>query len=230
MQLTSLSYPYSNMNMHAKHGPSYDTNHRLVPTAAPADVLKSSRSPENQWIKWTFLWHAKSFFKPYTHFHFYILSNGPPHHSFTDVWITPENNDDVFTTETLGCVADIWPQMVENHCPGSEWNTTSLVSPALRGTQTSSIDADFGFGRHPQDFWYLTLSMTLEIKKLLPPQGVKWLFTRVQAKEIKNGRMDAEMTILDENSELLALSHHVCLVIDNADGPLKKRERKDGKL
>ena len=33
-----------------------------------------------------------------------------------------------------------------------------------------------------------------------------------------------------ENSELLALSHHVSLVIDNADGPLKKRERKDGKL
>ena len=218
------------MNMHAKHGASYDTNYQLVPAAAPADILKLSRGSESQWIKWTFPWHAKSFLKPYTHFHFYIPINGPPHPSLTDVWITPETADDVFTTETLGSIADIWPRMVENYCPESEWSTTNLVNRALRGTRTSSIDADFGSGRHPQAFWYPTLSMTLEIKKILPPQGVKWLFMRAQAKEIKNGRMDAEVTILDENSELVALSHHVCLVIDNADGPLKKTRHKEVKL
>lgn len=218
------------MNMHAKHGIGYKINYRLRPAVAPANVLKLADGSESQWIKWTFPWHAKSLLKPYTHLHFYIPVNGPPHPSLTDVWITPENTDDAFTTEVLGFIADIWPRMVENYCPESEWSTASLVSRASKGMQTSSIDADFGFGRHPQAFWYPTLSMTLEIKKLLPPQGVKWLFLRAQAKEIKSGRMDAEVTILDQNCELVALSHHVCLVIDNADGPLKKTERRDGKL
>ena len=208
-------------------GSRYDTNYRLVPTAAPTNILKLSRGSESQWIKWTFPLHAKSFL---THFHFYIPINGPPHPSLTDVWITPENADDVFTTETLGSIADIWPRMVESYCPESEWSAINLVNRALRGTRTSSIDVDFGSGRHPQAFWYPTLSMTLEIKKILPPQGLKWFFMRAQAKEIENGRMDAEVTILDENSELVALSHHVCLVIDNADGPLMKTGRKEVKL
>ena len=51
---------------------------------------------------------------------------------------------------------------------------------------------------------------------------------RAQAKEIRNGRMDVEVIILDADSALVALSHHVCLVIDNAHGPLKAapKERK----
>ena len=218
------------MDMHAKHGVSYDTNYRLVPAAAPANFRDLASGSESQWAKWTFPWHRKSFLRPYTHYHFYIPVKGPPHPSLTDVWITPENTDDVFTTETLGSIADIWPRMVENYCPESEWSTTSLVRRALEGTQTSSMDSDFGFGRHPQAFWYPTLSMTLEIKRLLPPQGAKWLFMRAQAKEIKNGCMDAEVTIWDQESELVALSHHVCLVIDNEDGPLKKTQHTGGKL
>lgn len=72
--------------------------------------------------------------------------------------------------------------------------------------------------------------MTLEIKKLLPPQGVKWLFVRAQAKEVRNGRMDTEVTILDEKLKLVALSHHVCFIIENAHGPLKKAVPKEEKL
>ncbi|KAM0798221.1 hypothetical protein BDR22DRAFT_891528 [Usnea florida] len=40
---------------------------------------------------------------------------------------------------------------------------------ALRPVPASSIDATFAFGRHPQAFWYPTLSMTPEVIKLLPP-------------------------------------------------------------
>ena len=216
--------------MHATHGVGYDTNYRLSPAAAPADLTKLASGSDSHWVDWTYPWHPKSFLKVYTHFHFYIPTNGPPHPSLTDVWITPKASDDVFTTETLGLIADIWPRMVENYCPDSEWSTSSLVRRALRPGPASSIDADFGFGRHPQAFWYPTLSMTLEVKKLLPPQGVKWLFMRAQAKAIANGRMDAEVTILNEKLELVALSHHICFVIDNAHGPMKKAAPGKGKL
>lgn len=230
MQLNIVPHAYSNMDMHANHGVSYETDYKLIPAVTPADVLKLASGSASQWIQWTFPWNAGSFLKPYTHFRFYIPIKGPPHPSLTDVWITPENKDDVFTTETLGLVADIWPRMVENYCPESEWSTTSLVNRALRGAQISEIDTDFGYGRHPQAYWYPTLSMTLEIKRLLPPGGVKWLFMRAQAKKIENGRMDTEVTILNQCSELVALSHHVCLVIDNTDGPLKEMAGRKEKL
>lgn len=71
--------------------------------------------------------------------------------------------------------------------------------------------------------------MHLEIKKLLPPQGVQWLFLRARSTEIKNGRFDAEITILDEKLELVALSHQICFVIESAQIADEKNGR-DSKL
>ena len=56
-----------------------------------------------------------------------------------------------------------------------------------------------------------TLSMVTEIKK--DPKDSKWLFMKVRAHQIKNGRFDTEVTIVDEDGELVALSRHVSLVL-----------------
>lgn len=58
--------------------------------------------------------------------------------------------------------------------------------------------------------------MNIEFKQLLPPQGIDWLFVRARAKQIKDGRMDVEVTILD------ALSNHVCLIVNFAPEPSSK--------
>jgi len=67
----------------------------------------------------------------------------------------------------------------------------------------------------PRDakFWYPTLLLNLDIKKALPEEGVEWLFVRVASKRIQNGRLDLEAVILDQEGEIVALSHHVCLVL-----------------
>ena len=230
MQLNRLPFSHSNMDMNSHHGVTYETDYKLIPAATPANVSDLATGSESQWVPWTFPWNASSLLKPWTHFRFYSPLKGPPHPSITDVWITPENKDDMFTTEALGSIADVWPRVVENYCPESKWNTTNLVNRALRGARRSKRDVDIELGRHPQAFWYPTLSMTLEIKKLLPPQGVKWLFMRAQAKKIENGRMDTEVTIWNQYSELVALSNHVCLVIDSTDGPSKKAAGRGEKL
>ena len=62
-------------------------------------------------------------------------------------------------------------------------------------------------------FWYPTLLLNLEFKKALPEAGVDWLFVRVDSKQIRNGRMDLEVVILDEAGDIVALSHHVALVM-----------------
>lgn len=47
-------------------------------------------------------------------------------------------------------------------------------------------------------FWYPTLLLNLEIKKVLLSEGAEWLFLRVRAKMIKQGRMDLEVVVLDQ--------------------------------
>jgi hypothetical protein len=78
-------------------------------------------------------------------------------------------------------------------------------------------------------FWYPTLLLNLDIKKDLPPEGVKWLAVRVQMKKIKNGRMDLDVHVLDAEGEVVALSHHVGLVVD-ASRNLADRKKPDAKI
>jgi archaeosine-15-forming tRNA-guanine transglycosylase len=53
--------------------------------------------------------------------------------------------------------------------------------------------------------------MTTEIKK--DPKESKWLFMKVRAHVIKNGRFDTEVIVVDEGGELVALSRHVSLAL-----------------
>jgi len=63
-------------------------------------------------------------------------------------------------------------------------------------------------------FWYPTLLLNLEIKKRLPEEGVEWLFVRVDTKQIKNGRLDLDIVVMDEGGEIVAISQHVAFALD----------------
>ena len=60
--------------------------------------------------------------------------------------------------------------------------------------------------------WYPTVSLNLDVKKPIGPEGLEWVFVRVEAKEVRNGRMDLGVTVLDEEGDILALAKHVTLV------------------
>ena len=82
-------------------------------------------------------------------------------------------------------------------------------------------------------YWYPTLALNLDVKKLLPEEGVDLLFVRVQAKVVKNGRFDLDVSVWDEEGEMVAQSNHASLVLDasrnmtrNGNGGGKKGESK----
>ncbi|KAF2842848.1 hypothetical protein M501DRAFT_1005574 [Patellaria atrata CBS 101060] len=100
-----------------------------------------------------------------------------------DQWIGFRSGEKIIN-EDVAFFADMWPQILDN---------------------TASTKAE--------TFWYPTLLMNLDVKKSLPAEGVDYLFVRVSAKHIKNGRYDLEVIIMDEDNELVALSHHVCLAV-----------------
>ena len=199
------------MNLNSEKGISYPTHNILDPEPAPVALAKLAYDADPHWVGYTIPWHPESFLKPITHFRFFSPIKAPPHKHITDVWMRFNCPEDRFTNEMLGAVADHWHRMPENYRSDSVWNNAKLPANALRAAAKGT-----NIKGYSTVFAYPTLSMHLEIKKSLPPQGAQWLFVRARATEIKNGRFDAEIIILNADSELVALAHQVCFVLNSA--------------
>lgn len=120
-----------------------------------------------------------------------------------------------FTQSALGVVVDQFPQLVE-------------IYPGTQPLDASGEDADIGKKkRDRKPNWYPTVLLNLDVKKALPEEGVNWLFVRVRAKKIQNGRKDLEVVVLDEGGDLVAISNHVCLILD-VDRNMKRSEKTKG--
>lgn len=217
----------NNMNMNTAKGVSYATDYKLVPGPTPADVTKLAAGKDHRWVGYSNPYHPKSPTKVQTHLKFVMPKNGSPHPSIMDEWITPARSGERFTNEMIGFVADQWPQICENYRAESIHSSEGIVARALRAADGATRPEDQGW-RSP--FWYPTLSIGIEVKKLLPQEGADWLFVRARAKEIKDGRMDVEVVILDANLELVALSNHVCFIVDIAPTPKSGKVKQVSKM
>jgi acyl-CoA thioesterase len=60
---------------------------------------------------------------------------------------------------------------------------------------------------------HVTLSMSTEIKKRLPEDGVRWLYTRTEAKKLEGSRIDMETLLFDEAMDLVAISHQAAWIV-----------------
>ncbi|KAK4130364.1 hypothetical protein BT67DRAFT_445729 [Trichocladium antarcticum] len=131
---------------------------------------------------------------------YYNPRGGQPTKHTIDKWVRLASGEK-FTAASLGFVADCWPYVVEAHRP-------SKAEAAAKKARGESVP-------FPPNavFWYPTVVLNLEVKKALPKEGLEWLQLRVQAKQIKSGRMDLEVLILDEHGDLVAISSHVNLVL-----------------
>lgn len=134
-----------------------------------------------------------------------------------DEWICFSREDQRFTQESLGFVSDVFPQIVEHRYNAAEVAAGMRDEDAVgRSHQSQDADSQDPLAAEKSEwarFWYPTLLLNLDIKKALPAEGVEFLFVRVRAKQIRNGRFDLEVTILDESGDLVALSTHVALVL-----------------
>lgn len=62
-------------------------------------------------------------------------------------------------------------------------------------------------------FWYPTVTLNIDMKKRLPAEGVEWLYSRIVTKVVRDGRTDLDVTVLDPNGEVVALSTQVGLIV-----------------
>ena len=228
MNPTEAPFNVSNVNMQNGKGVSFDTGYEMTPKPIIADLEVLANGTDGRWVGFTFPWHPKSLLKASTHITMFMPTAGPPRPDITDVWLTPSSPNESFTTETLGYVADCWHRIPENTIPHATWSNASIISTAHQVAEGLLKNTEIGCD--PPRHWYPTLTMSLEIKKLLPPGGVKWLFVRAQAKEVRYGRMDVEVMIFDQGMGLVALSHQLCFIVENFEAQRQKQRSSRGKL
>lgn len=123
----------------------------------------------------------------------FVPRNATTEKSQIDLW-TRFTSGEKFTNDSLGFIVDCLPYTIE----------------AYRPLTTNDKDAPF-----PIDtmFWYPTVVMNMDLKQALPDTGVDWLRLRIQTKLIRNGRLDLEVLVYNEQEKLIALGHHVNLIV-----------------
>ncbi|KAH8159929.1 hypothetical protein CIB48_g8320 [Xylaria polymorpha] len=189
----------TNANMATETGFTLQTGWSASPSlpAPPTDFAKLAADGEDtNWVVQKDLPHPK-LRKAVNRVRMHIPRNGQKQPNVIDEWIRLESGER-FTTDGIGLVSDLWPQMMEGM--------------VLRQQQADG-ETKKSAGNLPW-LWYPTLVLNLDIKKSLPPEGVEWLHVRVQSRQIKNGRCDYEVLIFDTTGDLVAISHHVVMILD----------------
>jgi len=172
----------------AEVGTSGKTGWELCPPAPPGNPVAGS------WVLTSTLFpkfrHAANRVE--------IYAPGPRQNSIRkkgilDIWtrlrpIGDKGDKSKWTDEGVAFLIDMYPMPVDGVVPSS-----NLRSGA---------------------FWFPTVTLNIDFKKQLPAGGMEWLYSRVQTKAVRNGRLDIDITIMDEDGEVVALGNQVALVLD----------------
>jgi hypothetical protein len=120
-----------------------------------------------------------------------------PRQTRHDIWVRLATGEPV-TQSGLGYIVDAVP-----------WYLVEHYRPPSRDEPVQPDGIPYNKG-----FWYPTLSMSLDIKQgINGTNGEEWLLLRMEAKVIRQGRMDCEVIVLDSHGEVVALSNHVALAV-----------------
>ena len=210
----------TNANLHREEGVTFDTKWTLQPPRLPVDLSKLENGTDPSWAEKR-QWPNASFRKATRQVRTWMPRPGQPLQSIYDEWVCLKDPSERWTNESLGFLADIFPQVCESYLAGLD-----LSSPSVDLKYTDrELDQ---MAKTWAPFWYPTVLLNIDIKKALPDEGVKFLFSRLRTKAIKNGRYDLEIIILDPEGDIVALSHHVCMAVSAERNVATRRKVEDG--
>lgn len=199
-------------------GVSFNTGWVLSPKPAAASIKLLGCDSDPGWVSYQCPWHPEGYRRPQSYIKFFVpLELRDP--NFRDSWITPSDPAFAFRNEHLGFIGDMTLPILDNFCDGvgSHTATIAVCAEQKRDRENGTIPvADAESGAYATPLAPVTLSLNMEIKKQLPAEGTRWLFSRCRAREIKNGRMDNEIIILDGDEQLVAVVQQVFQVFDLA--------------
>ena len=199
----------SNTDLSKERGVSLPTGFNIESPPPSVDLKALSEGQDENWEPLKLPSGGFASIRSLKNFQYFAPRRGQVKKSIVDLCIRLACGEG-FTNASLGYVADCLPYVVEAYRPPKSADGTEPQAP-------------FAFN---DIFWYPTVALNLEAKKALPPTGVEWLRMRVAAKQIKNGRLDLEVIIMDENGELVALSQHVNMIVGGERNLAERRQPK----
>lgn len=121
-----------------------------------------------------------------------------------DQWARFRPNGDVngrWTDAAIPYLIDMFPMALDG------FDTVSANATAKEKGLKDASEID------KAKFWYPTVTLNVDMKKHLPVDGVEWLYSRIVTKVVRDGRTDLDVTVLDQNGDVIALSTQVGLVV-----------------
>ncbi|KAL0941380.1 thioesterase family protein [Colletotrichum truncatum] len=198
----------TNTSISLEKGLTLDSGWAMTPPLKPVNFTLLTLDNDPHWVMMgQKTARSISFARAHHNVEHYVPREGV-RRGMADMWLRLKGGQK-FTNAALGYVADAYPTIIEGWRPRRDEEQTPFRSDEM--------------------FWYPTLTLNLDVKRGLPETGVEWLFIRTMAKVIRNGRLDLEVIVLDQDQNVVALSNHVNMVL-SAERNLKERSHAKQKL
>jgi acyl-coenzyme A thioesterase PaaI-like protein len=218
----------TNTNLLRPSPKSLDIELPLESSPVLIDFGKVSKGTDPNWILYRRRYSTNVVLKSWTYLDKALPKNGPPDLRYTDNWIRPADPSSRIKNDWLGFIADSWVRMGENYVPGSPYSNVGMVATAKKQLDggwydrewNEEFDETYISSGYAGAYRWPTMSMGLEIRKILPEEGVEWLFVRAEAKLVKDGRTTTEVTIRDLSMDIIAISVQVGIIVPNPNAKL----------
>jgi hypothetical protein len=203
---------------------TYTLETQLNPPPPPADFSKLTANTDPNWICYHLPYSKTSQGQPLAHWNLYMDRNGPPNNQIHDMWYQPHNPKARITNIMLPLLADSYLRQSANFEAKSDFTYEACLERAKRSLNGDVRQEDLDHA--VSTTWSATQSMSLEIVKQLPEEGVRFVLVRSVAKAIQNGRLIVENTVLDEDLQVVAYGKVVDQLIPA--GRWVKENRREG--
>ncbi|KAK6857094.1 hypothetical protein PG995_007281 [Apiospora arundinis] len=205
-------------------GPSIPTTdgwflHSYPPNPTPDFDAVDARRPDPNWLP--AIMDGESL--PLSRFHLVLNPvGGFPYEGISDAWnrlLLP--GDDRMDAMYLAVMADIFPSLSDTglHNGGlydARANFRKIEKWAAEHPGEPAVLGDHSLARlREAEVFNMTVTLDVEFKRRVDPEkGLRWVFTRIATKRAQGGRMDLDISICDENMELLVTAQQLVLVVE----------------
>jgi len=204
---------------------SHVTGYSPTPAPPPIDFDRLLANTDPNWIRYQVSYKSDTMNKALSNYMAAIPKTPNADKAIKQQWVAPALPGQTWTTDMLGLVVDAAIPAVENFYADSPHSTKATADKCVI-TARNGPPEEIPQWSAPR--FYPTVNMSMDIKKVLPEQGVKWLFVLVRTKDVREGRFDNLVEVWDESGELVALSQQLWMAVEIDIAALKGRRRGPG--
>ena len=211
----------TSINFDAPAGPSSTGGWRPSPPLRPVPRFDRvlAGQPDDNWIPACLAGEIIPFTRRMLALH---PREGHPVDGVIDLWNgfrTPEGGAEPMDATYLALMADTIPSLSDTllrngglYDAHATWAQMAKWSDERPGTTAQLTNSVKDLMR--AEFFNNTVTLDIEFKRRVPSEGLHWALTRVATRMLEGGRMDLDLTILNEDLQIMCLARQVVLVLD----------------